>query len=86
MDPWAEAEWLDRFRQLAQGRTVILITHRMAIARVADQIHVMAEGQIVESGTHEQLIALEGRYAHACSPKVLVAESTSVLGRALRRV
>jgi ATP-binding cassette subfamily B protein len=85
MDPWAEAEWLDRFRQLAQGRTVILITHRMAIARVADQIYVMADGRIVESGTHEQLIALGARYAKVCSPKPLVAESAGVRGRGLHR-
>jgi ATP-binding cassette subfamily B protein len=58
IDPWAEAEWLERFRQLAQGRTVILITHRMAVARMADQIHVMAGGRIVESGTHDQVMAL----------------------------
>ncbi len=53
MDPWAEADWLDRFRSLSAGRTAILITHRLTTAMRADVIHVMADGQIVESGSHE---------------------------------
>ncbi len=63
MDPWAEADWLGRFRPLAGGRTVIMITHRFTTARLADQIHVMSGGRIVESGTHEQLVAMKGQYA-----------------------
>jgi ATP-binding cassette subfamily B protein len=66
MDPWAEADWLGRFRRLAGGRTVIMITHRFAAARLADQIHVMSEGRIVESGTHDQLVAINGQYAEGC--------------------
>ena len=63
MDPWAEADWLQRFRALAAGRTAILITHRFTTARLADEIHVMEEGRIVESGAHHNLIASGGRYA-----------------------
>ena len=63
MDSWSEAQWYERFSNLAQGATAIIITHRLTIARRASEIHVMEQGQIVESGSHEELIALGGRYA-----------------------
>jgi ATP-binding cassette subfamily B protein len=65
MDPWAEAAWLRCFRTVAAGRTGILITHRFTTARYADKIYVMDQGRIVESGSHEELVELGGRYAQA---------------------
>jgi ATP-binding cassette subfamily B protein len=65
MDSWAEADWMRRFRRLAGGRTAIIITHRFTTAMQADVIHVLAGGQIVESGSHAQLLAAGGRYAHS---------------------
>ncbi len=65
MDSWAEADWFNRFRTLAQDRTGIIITHRFTIAMRADIIHVMHDGQIVESGTHAQLLAKGGFYARS---------------------
>ena len=63
MDPWAENKWLDRLRTLAQGKVVIIITHRFSTAMSADLIHVMEKGQIVESGGHKELLTSNGRYA-----------------------
>jgi ATP-binding cassette, subfamily B, bacterial len=63
MDPWAEADWLDRFHRLAQGRTTILITHRFTTARIADHIAVMAGGRVIEYGDHDALLARAGMYA-----------------------
>ena len=51
-----EAEWFDRLRELASGRTAIVITHRFTIAIHADIIHVMKDGRIVESGGHSELV------------------------------
>ena len=63
MDPWAEADWMKRFRQLVAGRTALIITHRFTTAMFADAIHVMTDGRIVESGCHEELLARGGMYA-----------------------
>jgi len=65
MDSWSEIDWFDRFRELADGRTAIIITHRFTIAKDADIIYVMDGGQIVESGNHEELLAKNGRYAQS---------------------
>jgi ATP-binding cassette subfamily B protein len=65
LDPWAEADWLKRFRRLATGRTAIVITHRFTTAMHADVIHVMEHGRIVESGSHFELLDRNGRYAES---------------------
>jgi ATP-binding cassette, subfamily B, bacterial len=63
MDSWAEQDWLGRFRTLTEGRTGLMITHRFTTAMYADIIHVLDKGRIVESGTHDGLVALGGVYA-----------------------
>ena len=63
MDSWAEADWLARFRRLVADRTALIITHRFTTAMQADTIHVMDRGHIIESGSHEELLAAGGRYA-----------------------
>lgn len=65
MDSWAEADWLARFRDLAAGRTAIIITHRFTTAMQADIIHVMDAGHILETGSHDELVAQGGRYARS---------------------
>lgn len=75
LDPWAEADWLQRFRQLAWRRTAIIITHRFTTAMHADVIHVMDSGRIVEWGTHEELIDQNGRYAESWAKQMRSAEA-----------
>jgi ATP-binding cassette subfamily B protein len=73
LDPWAEADWLHRFRRLAVGRTAIIITHRFTTAMHADVIHVLEEGHIVESGSHHQLLQRNGRYADSWAQQITAA-------------
>ena len=63
MDAGAEAEIFEHFRQLTRDRITILISHRFSTVRMADQILVLHGGGIVERGSHEELIALNGQYA-----------------------
>ena len=65
LDVWAEAKWFSRFRKLAVGSTVLIISHRLATTMHADVIHIMRGGKIIESGTHEELLNQHGRYSEA---------------------
>jgi ATP-binding cassette, subfamily B, bacterial len=63
LDARAEYELFSRLQQLAHGRTAIFISHRFSTVRRADRILVFEQGSLIESGTHEELLALGGRYA-----------------------
>ncbi|MGH9254311.1 MAG: ABC transporter ATP-binding protein [Vicinamibacterales bacterium] len=84
LDSWAEADWFRRLRRLATDRTVMLVTHRLTIAMRADLILVMMDGRVVESGSHQELLAQGGRYARSWRaqvdsiPEVVGSHSTAV--------
>ncbi|MFE6684868.1 ABC transporter ATP-binding protein [Streptomyces sp. NPDC057743] len=65
MDARAEARVIDQIRRLADDRTVLIITHRLANARHCDRILVLHRGRLVEQGTHDELLTFNQRYAAA---------------------
>jgi ATP-binding cassette subfamily B protein len=63
LDAESEARIFERFRELARGRTALLVTHRFSTVRMADRIVVLDDGKVVEDGTHAELISRGGLYA-----------------------
>lgn len=64
LDADAEERILARIARHRAGRTTIIVSHRLTSLKIADLIHVIDQGRVIESGTHQELLALDGYYAH----------------------
>jgi len=76
IDPIEETRIYNRFAELTSDKMAILVTHRLGSARIADRIAVMDGGKIVEIGTHESLLEINGKYAEMWAVQ---AESYSLI-------
>ncbi len=67
LDPLAETEVFNKYIAMTEGKTVIMVTHRISVASLADRVVVFKDGQIVEDGTHNELLSNNGEYARLYS-------------------
>ena len=78
VDTYTEERILNDLREIMRGRTTIFISHRVSTVRAADQIAVLHSGRIVELGTHEELLSLNGYYADLHNKQLLEEELAQV--------
>lgn len=64
MDPWTEQKWLNSLKESAKGKTVLVITHRLSTAKIADHVIVLKQGKVAESGSPLELEKSNGYFAN----------------------
>lgn len=77
LDPASEARVAAAMQEVSRHRTTIVIAHRLQTAKMADRIVVLHGGQVAEVGSHEELLALKGRYAATWEAFDLAGQSTA---------
>ena len=82
LDAYTESQLLDTLERLMQGRITFIIAHRLSTTRNATQILVLHHGQLVEQGTHGELVALDGRYADLYRRQTYVREAEATIRKA----
>lgn len=80
LDAAAEFTFFEKFREMAQGRSALIISHRFSTVRLADRVYVLDKGRMVESGTHAELIARNGLYARLYRKQASYYSDHSSLG------
>lgn len=78
LDPESEAQFIDGLRDLAAGRLLVLVSHKIASAVRADRIYVMREGSVIEQGSHGELLSLGGYYAGLYRTQLRQIQESSV--------
>jgi ATP-binding cassette, subfamily B, bacterial MsbA len=81
LDSEAERVVQDAIERLMENRTTLMIAHRLSTVRRADRIFVIVKGEIVEEGTHEELLALDGAYRKLCDLQFYLPELTEAPAR-----
>jgi ABC-type transport system involved in Fe-S cluster assembly fused permease/ATPase subunit len=79
VDNMTESEIQDSFARICKGRTTVIIAHRLSTVKDADQIFVLDQGEIVERGTHDELLGQRGKYYHLWATKRTVEKLQKVL-------
>jgi ATP-binding cassette, subfamily B, bacterial len=85
LDARAEHELFESLRELLEGRSALLISHRFSSVRTADRIYVMEHGRITEDGSHEELMARRGTYAHLFNLQAAAYTDGALLGHPLAK-
>lgn len=85
LDATAEFEFFEKFREMARGRSALIISHRFSTVRLADRIYVLDAGHLIEQGNHEELLALDGLYADLYRQQASYYRDESQLSATIRK-